>query len=189
VKHCPNDGCPDFQKYGLVGEYVDGIEQCPKCGHPLQAGAAPKLPEPEWRDLIPVASYRDVAIAHVQRSALEAAGIPAFVQDENFVGLQWTYSQALGGIRLLVPPDRAAEAQELLASDSASALRDVPESSLPPARSELCPHCGSETVKPSGIRRRVKALSLLLGIPLTFWSESFSCTTCSHRWSSKRGAA
>ena len=189
MKHCANDGCPDLQKYGVIGEYLDSIDICPKCGQPLAAGSPPEPPEPEWRDLTPVASYRDVAIAHVQRVALEAAGIPAVVQNEHMVGLQWTYSQALGGVRLLVPSDRVSEARELLGSDSANALRDVPESSLPPAENELCPQCGSPGAQPSRLRRRVKALSLGLGLPLTAWSESFHCTSCGHRWSAREGAA
>jgi predicted RNA-binding Zn-ribbon protein involved in translation (DUF1610 family) len=171
-------------RYGLVGEYLDRVERCPKCGHLLVAGPSPSLDVPsDWVDLVPVASCRDVAVAHVQRSALEAAGIPAFVQDEHLVGMQWTFSQAIGGVRVLAPRERAAEAQEILKEDRSSVLHDISEASLPPADNEVCPNCGAETVQAARLVRRIKAASLYLGIPVSFWSDRFHCLSCGHRWS------
>ena len=189
MKHCEFSECPDLTRHGIIGEYLDHVERCPKCGHSLEEGPAPSLDiPPAWVELVPVASCRDVAVAHVQRAALDSAGIPAFIQDEHLVGLYWTYSQAIGGIRVLVPLDRASEAQRILKEDRSSVLHDISEASLPPAVNEVCPSCGAETVQPARIARRIKAASLAVGIPVTFWSDRFSCLPCGHRWSAADGA-
>jgi hypothetical protein len=40
--------------------------------------------------------------AFVERSALESAAIQCFLQDDNVVRMDWLWSNALGGIKLLV---------------------------------------------------------------------------------------
>ena len=84
-----------------------------------------------------MASYRDVAVADIQRSLLEAVGIPAVVRDEHTVALAWTYAQGTGGISVLVPPDRLSEARQLLRTDASDDLDDLPESSARPDTDSL----------------------------------------------------
>ncbi len=56
--------------------------------------------------------------AHLFRTRLEAAGIPAYVQDEHFIQMNWLYSNAIGGVRVQIAEEDVEAAQEFLANDS-----------------------------------------------------------------------
>jgi hypothetical protein len=58
--------------------------------------------------------YRDMPAAFVERSALESAGIQCFLQDDNVVRMDWLWSNALGGIKLLVREKDAPDAAKVL---------------------------------------------------------------------------
>ena len=81
-------------------------------------GLEPPLVEApeEWqfRRLVTVRRYRDLAEAYVGRSLLESAGIPAWIADENLVRMDWFYSNLVGGMRLQVDERDEAAAREIL---------------------------------------------------------------------------
>lgn len=58
--------------------------------------------------------YRDMPQAFVEKSVLEDAGIECFLQDDNVVRMDWLWSNAMGGIKLLVREKDAEEALKLL---------------------------------------------------------------------------
>jgi pyruvate/2-oxoglutarate/acetoin dehydrogenase E1 component len=65
----------------------------------------------------PVIVFRtfDLAEAQMIRSRLEGAGLSAQVQHENSAA---NFAVAGGGVRVVVPPEQAAEAKALLESTS-----------------------------------------------------------------------
>jgi hypothetical protein len=132
--------------------------------------------------LTTVARYRDLPTAELARSRLEAEGIEAVLLDRNLVAQDWLVSNAIGGVRLQVPAEEAARAREILAEDGTADLAATFEGSLPPAKDEVCPSCGSERVRGSRLATRTKALSLLLSIPFVLWSRRTRCLDCGHRW-------
>lgn len=58
--------------------------------------------------------YRDMPEAFVARSLLEDAGIQAFLQDDNVVRMDWFWSNAIGGIKLVVRQKDMEESEKLL---------------------------------------------------------------------------
>jgi len=60
--------------------------------------------------------YLDLTEAIVYKTALESAGIDCFLYDDNLVRLDWFYSNAIGGVKLVVGEDSVAEAEEVLAA-------------------------------------------------------------------------
>ena len=77
----------------------------------------PLVEEPEeweFRRLVTVRRYRDLAEAYVGRSLLESAGISAWIADENLVRMDWFFSNLIGGMRLQVDESDEAAAQEIL---------------------------------------------------------------------------
>jgi hypothetical protein len=59
--------------------------------------------------------YRDMPEAFVARSRLEDTGIESsFLQDDNVVRMDWFWSDALGGIKLVVRKKDAEESEKLL---------------------------------------------------------------------------
>ena len=74
--------------------------------------------------------------AQIARTQLEAAGIPARIENEHTINMDWLYSNALGGVRLLVHEVYLKEAQGLLAQDFSQELEQQFGSSerCPPMR-------------------------------------------------------
>jgi hypothetical protein len=61
-----------------------------------------------------VRRYRDMPQAFVGKSMLENAGIECFLQDANVIRMDWLWSNAMGGIKLLVREEHAEEAEKIL---------------------------------------------------------------------------
>lgn len=112
--------------------------------------------------------------AHLVRGRLEAAGIRAFIQDENLAQMDWLYSNAIGGVRVQVAEEDFEAAQVLLSADAGEAANGL---------SVDCPRCGSPDTGPDEFPRRVAFLTMLfLGAPLLFSRDRWQCRACSHRW-------
>ncbi len=65
-------------------------------------------------DFVTVAQILDPTDAHILRSCLEAAGIPAIVADANMVQMHSLLSIAVGGVRIRVPEKHLVEAEEVI---------------------------------------------------------------------------
>ena len=61
------------------------------------------------------------------KSALDGAGIPSFLGDENTIRIDWLLSNALGGIKLWIKREDLAAAEEVLNQEAAN----PPEEDLP----------------------------------------------------------
>jgi len=58
--------------------------------------------------------YRDLPAAVVDKSILDSAGILSFLQNDNVVRMDWLWSNAMGGIKLIVRGNDALEAEAIL---------------------------------------------------------------------------
>lgn len=72
--------------------------------------------------LATVASFSFPHEAHIARAKLESEGIPVALADEHTVSMQWFYSNAIGGVKVQVPPSCAQRAIEILAQDDSDLL-------------------------------------------------------------------
>lgn len=109
--------------------------------------------------------------AHLFAMRLEAAGIPAFVQDEHLIQMYWLYSNTIGGVRVQIPDQELQAALEFLAAD------------VPPENSDwqwvACPRCGSLKTAPDERRRRVSFVCLILfRFPLMIGKHVWQCGDC-----------
>ena len=100
-----------------------------------------------------IATFTVPEDAHLFRTFLGSRGIEGFVLDENFVQMAWHYSNAIGGVRLAVDDDDAAEAVELY-QEYRSALRQ-----------------GPYPVAPVRAWPVVALVSILVGIPLLIFGR------------------
>ena len=64
--------------------------------------------------------YRDLPAAFVEKSVLEEAGIECFLQDDNVVRMDWLWSNAMGGIKLIVREKDAEDAEKILSQGAVS---------------------------------------------------------------------
>ena len=120
-----------------------------------------------------IATFSKPEEAHLFRTRLEAAGIPAFVQDENFVQMDWLYSNAIGGVRVQIADDDLDSAREFLAADTPQPCPDADD--------VVCPACGSHHTAPDELPRRIAFLGMLvISFPLLFTRRCWRCSSCRH---------
>jgi hypothetical protein len=120
-----------------------------------------------------IATFSKPEEAHLFRTRLEAAGIPAYVQDEYLIQMDWLYSNAIGGVRVQIADENLDEAREFLANDSPQ--------TTPEAVDVVCPKCGSHDTSPDELPRRISFLSFLLfSFPLLFARHRWRCASCHH---------
>lgn len=83
----------------------------------------------EFRDLVPIRTYWNLLEAELAKGLLAAAGIDAFLFDDNMVRLDWFNANALGGVKLRVDADMVEEANRVLEENvSADAPREEDDS-------------------------------------------------------------
>lgn len=133
--------------------------------------------------LVVVGRYSFPIEAQIAKSALNAAGIAAYLADEHTINMQWLYSDALGGVRLMVAEENVSEAEEILQQDFSGTLQEQYENDAceenNKADERICPECGSRNVylftkgkKPAFL------IFILLGFPLFFYQHGIKCSDC-----------
>jgi hypothetical protein len=129
--------------------------------------------------LTTIASFRETHSAHIARAKLEAAGIPAFVADEHLVGVQWFYSDAIGGVKIQVPDSFAEEAREIVAADLSAGVAAAGRSQRARRRigAQTCPRCGGELGAAKAVSREVGSGRRRF----VLWSQRATCDDCARR--------
>jgi hypothetical protein len=143
-----------------------------------------KQPEqsPGFRTLRTIRRYRDLSEALIAHSALESSGVESFVQDANFVRLDWGVSNAIGGIRLQVSEADVETAEAVL-------TQPIPSEIAIPGDVDygqpVCPRCGSldTSFRSSNDGLRVATL-FFVGVPLpqTGPKDYWHCEECQLEW-------
>lgn len=124
-----------------------------------------------------VRAFTNVPEAHVARSVLDSTGIPTRIADEHLVSADWLYSNAIGGVKLLVPEDRVAEALAVL--DATPTEVELPPYLAGQEPAAQCRACGGEAFEFVVQGRRWAALSwLLVGLPFIPVRKVYLCRNC-----------
>ena len=195
MKYCPNQECPHFERTGDFSEYNDSITTCADCGTALQSekpiyereyyesdfmGNPIEFSAEEFDSpLVVIETFTDTSLAYIAKAQIETAGIPAVMKDDGVVSMDWMLSNAVGGVKLLVPTSRAKEAYNLLHNDSELIQEESKQLSQ---AIEKCPACGSTEYTNSKFKTRIRALSMLLALPFTFGKNTYICKRCQHNW-------
>ena len=105
-----------------------------------------------------VATYGDVAEAHLACGALSNAGINAVIDGENLAANVQGYAPVLGVLKLRVEEKHLAHARQVL--DGIEAKR----SRWSPYDSDACPACGNNRIRRTPLRRSVGITLVVLGV-------------------------
>jgi hypothetical protein len=116
--------------------------------------------EPQFQSLVTIRQYRDPPQATLAAAALDSAGIFCFLENANFVRLDWALSNLVGGIRLQVRPEDQAAAEAILSQPIPPAF-ETDEASFDQPR---CPACQS------------------LDISMLWAPSSWTCASCGAKW-------
>ena len=115
MKHCPNEQCAHFVRHGRASEFLDAVAICSDCGVALRSGPAPAAPEADvaFHELSTVYETNDRIQAHLVRSLLEDAGIPAHVSGDALQGAIGELPLTMLAMRVQVPVEHAEQAREI----------------------------------------------------------------------------
>ena len=128
---------------------------------------------------ITVASYSRPVEAHLARTRLEADGITCVVSDEYLVRVDWLLSNAVGGVKLMVPSWEADRAKEILRPRP----RLVVVAGAGSEEEMICPRCHCDDVYFTRFSRRMEAMSvLLLGFIVPWRKRRWACKECGYEW-------
>jgi hypothetical protein len=127
--------------------------------------------------MVVIAQFRDLADAEVASASLDAAGIPNDLADCQTIGVAWSYSNALGGIRLHVSDAAADEARAVLGEATEVEWPELPDG----AADERCPACGHDALELDSGPRKTLAVMTGLTIPIWFWRSKLRCCVCGFR--------
>lgn len=124
--------------------------------------------------------FRDLIEAELAKGRLESAGIPSFVADENIVSIDGFYSNAIGGLRLLVEPQDAQAALTIL--DEPIPEEIVEEDSGLTSIQHRCRGCGSLDVSFETLDRAMGYSRMFLNIPCPVGKHNWKCHQCGAEW-------
>lgn len=135
----------------------------------------------EFRRVVTLRRYRDLAEAIVARAVLESAGIEAWIADENLVRMDWFYSNMVGGMRLQVAGDDVAAAREILEQD---APRTIVYGEDETFEQPTCLKCGAREITLGDETERGRSFVGLwaVGIPLPPRKAVWHCDACGAKW-------
>ena len=172
----------ELEKIGANPDSLTAVARQVLAAEMLKRGM--KLPEPppsrvEVASPVAIQRYRDLPQAAMAQSILESAGIESFLADANLVRMDWFYSNAVGGIKVVVREQDAEEARKLLE-------QGVPESFDAEGSGHYeqprCPSCGSFEVSLDGLDKRVSYATVWIGVPVPVTIKGWRCASCGHRW-------
>ena len=130
--------------------------------------------------------------AYLAKALLESNGIEVFLKDEMTTQVFNFYSNAIGGVKLLVPTTEAKKAFEILKDggyilpekESADKIEILPLEKN--NNKNHCPYCHSSNItqekKPNWL---TIGFIFLLGLILPITSKTFICFDCNKKWKFK----
>ncbi len=123
-----------------------------------------------------IESYSMPYEAQIAKSLLTSQGIPAIIENEHTINMYWFYSNALGGVKVLVPEDYLERAKFIISNDYSA---DVDEKfSL---QKEKCPSCGGLNLLAHTQGRRTAFIFLMLiGLPISRYKHGMKCQDCGY---------
>lgn len=139
-----------------------------------------------------VVSAHTIALdAHIIKGRLEAEGIPALVQDDQYITMDWMLSAALGGVKVSVPEPYQEAAIAILQSTESNtfersltnneALLSQPEAEFLPEIPMQCPVCeGFSISRIEWLRQLSLIILFMFHSPLAFSQRHYSCDHCDH---------
>jgi len=148
--------------------------------------AAPQIESPEKRNLVLLRRFRDLPEALLAKGKLDSSEVPSFLVDDNTVRMDWLWSNAIGGVKILVEAEDFSQAAKLLNEPIPEGL-DFQESET--YAQPRCPKCQSLDINFEELYKPLAFSSLFVSFPLPVHREGWICNECGHIWNDERDAA
>ncbi|CAN5190146.1 hypothetical protein BH09BAC6_BH09BAC6_32130 [soil metagenome] len=138
---------------------------------------------PDDDKIITLESYYDPMLAHIIRTRLEANGIQCFIADENTIGANPLYNQAIGGVKLKIFERDLEKCREILATEGDLHEQDHYELDEETNTHIICPYCASTNVQNIAIDKDKDqwgtALNSFMNLVNPFYAQNnWHCNNC-----------
>jgi len=159
-------------------------EILPKPGDP----PAPVLPkeeisadegELELRNMVMVRRFRDLPEALLAKGCLDSAAIESVMVNDNLVRLDWFWSNLMGGVQLIVDPENAEAANEIL---NQPIPEDFDVAGVGEYQQPHCPNCQSLDVTFKELNRPISYMTMWLNVPIPIYRRAWRCHSCNVEW-------
>lgn len=138
--------------------------------------------------LTTAATTTDFIQAHIIRGRLEAEGLHPSVAFEHHIRMNWFISNALGGVRVQVPPSEQKQALYIVQQINANSYQALLEEQQETQDDLCCPACGSKDVRRSRFTESLALVVLwFMMLPIPFQTGAYNCQSCKHHWVSQAG--
>lgn len=158
------------------------IKKAPAPDDPQQHAAKEELPLAEGAvdepGVVTIRTFRDLPEALLAKGSLQSAGIECMLGDDNMVRMDWFYSNAIGGIKLLIKAEEAESAEQILSHPIPEHF-DVTDVGV--FEQPKCPHCGSLDINFRELQSSAY-LSMALSVPIPFHRRAWRCHACDVEW-------
>ena len=128
-----------------------------------------------------VATFQDLPLAELAKAKLESEGVYCILLNKHHIGMNWMYSQALGGVKVQTLSRDANRAREILKTDDSGMLSIVENEFPEPTLDDICQKCGSTNLEYINMARTAGALTMLFSLPLIFFGIRYKCKDCGHK--------
>ena len=127
-------------------------------------------------NIVTIWAFDNYIPAHIAMGRLQEEGIECWLKDENTVTIDPILSNAIGGIKLMVPEQDARRARGLLKRMELEHKSQTP-----------CPRCGSSNIELISTPRKASNwLSALFGFFFSSYAmpvdQVYHCFDCSHEF-------
>jgi transposase-like protein len=172
----------ELEKIGADPDSLTAVARQVLSAEMLKRGM--RLPEPppsraEVSSPVAIRRYRDLHQAAIAQSILESAGIESFLADANLVRMDWFYSNAIGGVKVVVREEDAEEARKILTQEIPESIEVEGSGHYEQPR---CPKCGSFDISLDAFDRNAGHKNLWMGMPIRPTVKGWTCTSCGYRW-------
>lgn len=125
----------------------------------------------------PIRTYDNYVPAHIDLGLLKEEGIDGWLKDENSVTINPVLTNAVGGIKLMVPAEQVQRAAAILEREL-----DAYKATL------ACPRCGSNNFISTEVPSKPtywleSVMAFFLGKSILGTDKIYSCLNCGNRFS------
>ncbi len=131
-------------------------------------------------DLVVIRRYEQAHLAHLDLAKLRDEGIESFLKDENSVSINPFWSNAIGGIKLIVHKSDFQKARSMLNANEYSKLEKVFGRKI--EAQDDCPKCGSTMIQQQRSLLSGILFLILFFVPLAALTNKYLCSSCGHTW-------
>ena len=129
--------------------------------------------------LVVVRQFVDVPSALLAKSVLDSAEVDCFLADANTVRMDWLYSNAIGGVKLVVREEDVESVNQLLEQSPVNEF-DVPD--VGHFEQPRCPRCNSAEASYQGLQRNLAYGTIAVGLPIPIAHTAWHCAACNYAW-------